>query len=85
MPSSIFIIMYIHTCPLYMIGPRDSRKEERQTQDAETAPLIPKPTKRSHPFTVFLKAFNLFDEDFKQLSILGKIYEIVKVTLYKYW
>ena len=73
----------MHTCPLY-IGSRDSRKEERQTEDSETAPLMPRPTKKPHPFIVFLKAFSLFDEDFKQLSILGKIYEIVKVTLYKY-
>ena len=46
----------------------------------ETTPLISdeKP-KKLNPLMLFLLAFYPFGEDFRQLGIVGKIYEILKV------
>ena len=47
-----------------------------------TASIQPSPRSGPHPFIVLLKAFWPFGEDFKDLGIAGKIYEIVKVSLH---
>lgn len=52
---------------------------DRDTDDAdETTPLLKQP-KRPHPFIFLLQALFPFGEDFRQLGIVGKIYEIIKV------
>ena len=70
------------------LGIVDSGKNEshsdshggRQTDAVadETTPLLT-PPKRPHPFIFLLQALFPFGEDFRQLGIVGKIYEIIKV------
>ncbi len=58
----------------------DSEQEDDQDEDDELAPIIKLSTrKRRHPFIKLLLALWPFGESFKELSVAGKIYEIVKV------
>lgn len=72
------------------LGIVDSGKEvshsgshgDRQTDTVadETTPLLtPPPYKRPHPFIFLLQALFPFGEDFRQLGLVGKIYELIKV------
>lgn len=66
-------------------GHYDSEQEEETEADEttdETTPMILKPPKRPHPFIFLLLALFPFGEDFRQLGIVGKIYEILKVCNY---
>ncbi len=52
----------------------------------ETVPLLPQnlKAKSPHPFVKLLQALWPFGQAFKELGILGKIYEIVKVCCCSY-
>lgn len=63
-------------------GSEHSEEEEEEEETNEDTPFIAKqPHKRPYPFIALLLAFYPFGEDFRQLGIMGKIYEIVKVLL----
>lgn len=51
---------------------------EREDVEDETTPLL-NPPRRPHPFIFLLQALFPFGEEFRELGIVGKIYEIVKV------
>ncbi len=57
------------------------KEEKKESEDEESAPLLPKEvkSKRPHPFVMLLKALWPFGEAFRELGILGKIYETIKV------
>ena len=58
----------------------ESEEEEEDDEDAEVAPIIRLSTRRKfHPFVKLLLGLWPFGESFKELGLLGKIYEIVKV------
>lgn len=60
---------------------REEEEEEMEDESGdETTPLISeeKP-KKLNPLMLFLLAFYPFGEDFRQLGVVGKIYEILKV------
>ena len=57
----------------------EKEEEEEEEEEDEMTPFIPKRTKRPHPILVLMRALWPFGEDFKQLGLTGKIYEIVKV------
>lgn len=77
-------------CSNSSLGIVGSGKEEshsdshgkRQTDAVadETTPLLTPPYKRPHPFIFLLQALFPFGEDFRQLGLVGKIYEIIKVS-----
>lgn len=62
---------------------RDEEEEEESGQseegEAEIAPVIRLQTRKRHPFVKLLLALWPFGESFKELGLLGKIYEICKV------
>ena len=65
-------------------GESETEKEdEEEGADEETTPLFQKSplVKKPHPFVVLLKALWPFGEDFKSLGIVGKVYEILKVSM----
>ena len=55
------------------------QEQEEEDETNEDTPIIAKQPKRPHPFIALLWALCPFGEDFRQLGILGKVYEIVKV------
>ena len=58
--------------------------EEMETEAAatdETTPLMLSPPKRPHPFIYLLLALYPFGEDFRELGLVGKLYELLKVCL----
>jgi len=58
----------------------EEEEEEEQDEDAEVAPIIRLGTRRRfHPFVKLLLGLWPFGESFKELGLMGKIYEIVKV------
>lgn len=78
---------YFSLC-LHSSGPSHLREEkhwgESDSSDDETQTLLPKEVKpkRPHPFIKLLLALWPFGEAFKELGILGKIYETIKVCRY---
>lgn len=58
----------------------ESGSEEEGDEDEEVGPVIRLSTRnRRHPFIKLLQGIWPFGESFKELGVLGKIYEIVKV------
>ena len=56
----------------------DEETANEEPTDEKTSLLLNQ-TKKLHPFLFLLSAFYPFGDDFKQLGMIGKIYEIVKV------
>ena len=53
-------------------------------EDTEETPLVNLRKKTPHPFVKMVNALWPFGESFKELGVLGKIYEIVKVQYTSY-
>jgi Ca2+/Na+ antiporter len=53
-------------------------EDEEEEEDDETTPFVLKKPKKLNPLMRFLLAFYPFGEDFRELGLIGKIYEILK-------
>ncbi len=64
--------------------PEETEKEPLLAEDSsdedEQNPLVNLKIRRRHPFIKMLLALWPFGESFKELGILGKIYEVFKVS-----
>ena len=57
-----------------------SEEEDDQDEDEDVGPVIRLSTRnRRHPFIKLLQGLWPFGESFRELGVLGKMYEIVKV------
>ena len=54
-----------------------------EEEDEETPVL--RSRKKLHPFVKMILVFWPFGESFKELGVIGKIYEIAKVLVYTYY
>lgn len=66
-----------------MIEVEDEEGETSSSEeDSDEGPVLQlQPIKQSHPFLKLLFALWPFGEGFRELGVLGKIYEIVKASL----